>query len=97
MAGLAILKHTYDLRDEVVCEQRIEDQYYQYSCCDEFLQHRLPLDRSSITRWRHRVGEERLQALLQASLAQRLAVGVADDMTVGSTNHGGEDIAAGPR
>ena len=69
MAGLAILKHTYNLRDEVVCEQWIENPYYQYFCGEEFFQHRLPLDRSSMTKRRNRMGEERLQALLQESLA----------------------------
>src|ERR1700726_4848985 len=69
MAGLAILKHTYNLSDEVLCELWIENPYYQYFCGEEFFQHRLPLDRSSMTHWRHRMGEERLQALLQESLA----------------------------
>ena len=69
MAGLAILKHTYNLSDEAVCELWIENPYYQYFCGEEFFQHRLPLDRSSMTRWRNRMGEERLQALLQESLA----------------------------
>jgi IS5 family transposase len=69
MAGLAILKHTYNLSDEVVCELWIENPYYQYFCGEEFFQHRLPLDRSSMTRWRNRMGEERLQALLHESLA----------------------------
>src|SRR2546425_3261823 len=31
--------------------------------------HRLVFDRSSLTRWRQRMGEEKLQALLQESLA----------------------------
>src|SRR5258708_9360276 len=69
MAGLAILKHSYNLSDEVVCELWIENLYYQYFCGEEFFQHRLPLDRSSMTNWRNRMGEERLQALLQESLA----------------------------
>jgi transposase, IS5 family len=69
MAGLAILKHTYNLSDEVLCELWIENPYYQYFCGEEFFQHRLPLDRSSMTHWRNRMGEERLQALLQESLA----------------------------
>src|ERR1700680_3273963 len=43
MAGLAILKHTYNLSDEVVCELWIENPYYQYFCGEEFFQHRLPL------------------------------------------------------
>src|SRR5258705_3639195 len=69
MAGLAILKHTFNLSDEVVCEQWIENPYYQYFCGEEFFQHRLPLDRSSMTNWRNRMGPERLATLLQESLA----------------------------
>ena len=69
MAGLAILKHTYDLSDEVLCERWVENPYYQYLCGEEFFQHRLVFDRSSLTRWRQRMGEERLQALLQESLS----------------------------
>src|ERR1700752_4000287 len=69
MAGLAMLKHTYDLSDEVLCERWPENPYYQFFCGEEFFQHRLGFDRSSLTRWRQRMGEERLQALLQESLA----------------------------
>src|SRR6202140_3404713 len=69
MAGLAILKHTYDLSDEGLCERGVENPYYQYFCGEEFFQHRLVFDRSSLTRWRNRMGEERLQALLQESLS----------------------------
>ena len=69
MAGLAILKHTYGLSDEAVCERWLENPYYQYFCGEEFFQHRLPLDRSSMTHWRNRMDEDRLLALLQESLA----------------------------
>src|SRR6266566_1465060 len=69
MAGLAILKHTYDLSDEALCDRWVENPYFQYFCGEEFFQHALVFDRSSLTRWRQRMGEERLQALLQESLA----------------------------
>ena len=69
MAGLAILKHTYDLSDEVLCERWVENPYYQFFCGEEFFQHRLVFDRSSLTRWRQRMGEEKLQALMQESLS----------------------------
>jgi IS5 family transposase len=69
MAGLAILKHTYDLSDEVLCERWVENPYYQFFCGEEFFQHRLVFDRSSLTRWRQRMGEEKLQALIQESLS----------------------------
>lgn len=47
----------------------VENPYYQFFCGEEFFQHRLVFDRSSLTRWRQRMGEEKLQALLQESLA----------------------------
>jgi hypothetical protein len=49
MAGLAILKHTYNLSDEVLCERWVENPYYQYFCDEEFFQHALMFDRSSLT------------------------------------------------
>src|SRR5260221_14458276 len=69
MAGLAILKHTYDLSDEALCDRWVENPYFQYFCGEEFFQHALVFDRSSLTRWRQRMGEEKLQALLQERLA----------------------------
>ena len=32
VAGLFILKHMYDLSDEVLCARWIENPYYQYFC-----------------------------------------------------------------
>jgi transposase, IS5 family len=75
MAGLAILKHTFNLSDEELCARWIENPYFQYFCGEEFFLHELPFDRSSITRWRQRMGEERLAALLQESLAVALKTG----------------------
>jgi IS5 family transposase len=68
MAGLAILKHMHNLSNEVLCDRWLENPYYQLFCGEEFFRHRLPFDRSSITRWRQRMGEERLNVLLQESL-----------------------------
>jgi transposase, IS5 family len=77
MAGLAILKHMHDLSDEVLCERWIENPSYQLFCGEEFFQHRLVFDRSSLTRWRQRMGEERLIALVQESLAVATRAGAA--------------------
>ena len=68
MAGLAILKHMENLSDEDLCERWVRDPYYQYFCGEEFFQHKTPFDRSSMTRWRKRMGEERLGRLLEESL-----------------------------
>ena len=77
MAGLAILKHLHDLSDEGLCERWIENPYMQLFCGEEFFCHTLPLDRSSLTRWRQRMGEERLIALLQESLSVATRTGAA--------------------
>src|SRR6516164_2079578 len=69
MAGLSILKHTDNLSDEELCARWLENPYFQLFCGEEFFQHRLVFDRSSLTRWRQRMGEERLVALLQESLS----------------------------
>jgi IS5 family transposase len=68
MAGLAILKHTFDLSDEELCARWVENPYIQFFCGEEFFCHELPFDRSSMTRWRQRMGEERIMSLLQESL-----------------------------
>jgi IS5 family transposase len=69
VAGLFILKHIQDLSDEVLCARWIENPYYQYFCGELSFCHRLPFDRSSMTRWRQRLGEEQLVALIQESLS----------------------------
>jgi transposase, IS5 family len=77
MAGLEILKHTHDLSDEALCARWVENPYYQLFCGEEFFQHKLTFDRTSMTRWRQRMGEERLVAVLQESLAVATRTGAA--------------------
>lgn len=77
MAGLAILKHMHDISDEILCARWIENPYYQLFCGEEFFRHELPLERSSLTRWRQRMDEEKLIALLQESLAVATRTGAA--------------------
>jgi transposase, IS5 family len=77
MAGLAILKHMHNLSDEALCERWVENPYFQLFCGEEFFRHRTPFDRSSLTRWRQRMGEEKLVALIQESLATATRTGAA--------------------
>jgi IS5 family transposase len=77
MAGLAILKSMHDLSDEALCDRWVENPYYQLFCGEEFFRHDLPFDRSSMTRWRQRMGEERLNALLEESLSTAIRTDAA--------------------
>jgi IS5 family transposase len=77
MAGLSILKHMHGLSDEELTARWVENPYFQLFCGEEFFQHKAPFDRSSLTRWRKRMGEEKLTALLQESLAVAARTGAA--------------------
>ena len=68
MVGLHILKHMYDLSDEEVCDRWVYDPYFQCFCGEAYFQFELPIDRSSMTRWRERIGPEGLEKLFQESL-----------------------------
>ncbi|MBB5578068.1 IS5 family transposase [Rhizobium paranaense] len=75
MAGLSILKHTFNLSDDAVCARYLDSPYFQYFCGEEFFRHTLPFDRSSLTRWRQRMGDDRIKALLQESLSVAVKTG----------------------
>jgi len=68
MAGLHILKQMYNLSDDGVCDRWVYDPYFQHFCGETYFQHDFPIERSSMTHFRHRVGEEFCVALLQESL-----------------------------
>jgi IS5 family transposase len=68
MVGLQYLKYTFNESDESVVERWVENPYWQYFCGFTHLQHEAPIDPSSMSRWRKRVGAERLEQLLQETL-----------------------------
>ncbi len=55
MVGLHYLKHAHGLSDEEVVSQWVENPYWQYFCGELTFQHELPIDPSSMTRWRKRL------------------------------------------
>src|SRR3712207_7460822 len=70
MVGLHLLKHMDGLSDEAVCARYLESPYVQLFCGETHFQHALPLDRSSMTRWRQRIGAERLEVLLAEKIGR---------------------------
>ena len=69
MAGLHLLKHMKRLSDEQVCAAWLENPYFQAFCGADYFQHELPFDRSSMTRWRQRIGAKALESLLAETIA----------------------------
>jgi IS5 family transposase len=68
MVGLHYLKHAYDESDESVVEKFFENPYWQYFCGFEYFQHTMPIDPSSMTRWRNRLGGKRIEKLLKETI-----------------------------
>jgi len=68
MLGLMILKYMKNLSDEEICDTWVENPYYQYFCGERLFQYKLPIDRSSMSKWRKRIDVGKLDKILQESL-----------------------------
>lgn len=82
MVGLHLLKHMKALSDEGVCAAWIENPYFQAFCGETHFQHALPADRSSMTRWRKRTDQAKLERLLADTIAIALNSGAVNDRQV---------------
>ena len=69
MVGLHYLKYAFDESDESVVARWVENPYWQYFCGYTHLQHECPIHPTSMTKWRNRVGAERLERLLAETIA----------------------------
>ena len=68
VVGLHYLKHVYNESDESVVAGLLENPYWQHFCGFKQFQHELPIDPSSLTRWRKRLGPDKIEALLSATI-----------------------------
>ncbi len=75
VAGLLYLQHAYDCSDEAVVNTWIENPYFQYFTGETYFQTELPIDPSSLTRWRQRIGEEGVETMLAATIDAARRIG----------------------
>ena len=69
LVGLHYLKHTFNVSDESLLERWVENPYWQYFCGFSTMQHKVPLHSTCLTKWRQRVGADRLAVLLNETVA----------------------------
>lgn len=74
--GLQLLKHMYALSDRDVLDRWVENPYWQHFCGEVIFQHRLPMDETTMMRFRHRIGENGACELLKMSIALGQDTGV---------------------
>jgi IS5 family transposase len=72
--GLFLLKHSFGLSDDGVCDRWVCDPYFQYFTGEELFQHAFPHERSDLSHWRKRLGSK-LELLLAESLRVAHEVG----------------------
>ena len=76
MVALHYLKYQQDLSDEDVVAAWVENPYWQHFSGMSHFQHRMPIDPSSMTRWRKRLGdggaEQMLRATIEAGMKMRV-------------------------
>jgi transposase, IS5 family len=82
VAGLLYLQHAFRLSDDAVVARWIENPYYQHFTGETFFQHRPPIDASSLTRWRGRIGEEGVEWLLTKTIEAGQASGALTDKSL---------------
>jgi len=75
MVALHYLKYQHDLSDEDVVAHWVENPYWQHFSGEGYFQHRLPVDASSMTRWRQRLGEAGAEQMLRATIAAGMRMG----------------------
>jgi len=68
MVGLHYLKQAFDVSDEAVVSGFLENPYWQYFCGYEHFQKEFPIDPSSLTRFRKRLGPDGIEHLLKELL-----------------------------
>jgi IS5 family transposase len=82
VAGLLYLQHAFRLSDEAVVARWVENPYYQHFTGEVFFQHRPPIDPTSLTRWRKRIGEEGVEWLLTKTIEAGRKSGAVKDASL---------------
>ena len=75
MVALHYLKYQLDLSDEDVVATWVENPYWQHFSGERYFQHRAPIDASSMTRWRQRLGEAGAEQMLRATIETGIKMG----------------------
>src|SRR3989338_5490362 len=68
MVSLHYLKYAHNLSDEETATRWVENPYWQYFSGRQHFEHKMPIDPSSMTRWRKRIGVEGAEELLSQTI-----------------------------
>ena len=75
VAGLLMLKHMEAVSDQRLMALWVTNPYYQYFCGELRFQHRMPVNPTTLVKWRKRLGEPGMEWLLTTVLESALSSG----------------------
>ena len=82
VAGLLYLQHAYDCSDEAAVNTWVENPYWQHFTGETWFQTEAPIDPSSLTRWRKRIGEEGVETMLMVTIDAGRQIGLLRQTSV---------------
>jgi len=85
VVGLLLLKRIYDLGDETVMEQWLQNPYFQYFCGESEFQWKYPCDPSDLVHFRKRIGKDGIEKIFQLSVDTRKDEIKTNDVLVDTT------------
>ena len=68
LVGLHYLKEASNLSDERTVKAWTENPYWQYFCGMKYFEHKPPIDPTTMTKWRQKLGEDKLEKMLAATV-----------------------------
>ena len=86
MVGLHYLKYAFNHSDESAVLTFLENPYWQNFCGLEYFAHDLPLDPSSMTRWRQRLSKNESETLLKETIQTALRMEVMKPKEISRVN-----------
>ena len=85
LVGMLMLKRMFNESDESVVARWIENPYWQHFTGEEYFQKRKPLDPSEFVHFRKRIGPEKMEALLAATVRLHKGAESEQEVQVDST------------
>lgn len=75
MVGLVMLQNMFNLSDTAVVKYWVENPYWQFFCGFDYPQWKFPIDPSSLTRFRQRIGETGVQRIFKTTVSMAIDYG----------------------
>lgn len=82
VAGLFMLQHCFDTSDKETVDNWVENPYWQFFCGYDYLQWELPIDPSSMVRWRKRLETKGAEAILEATIRAAEETGIVKPISL---------------